>query len=282
MTPAILCHGGAGQLASERAPTARAGVRRAAEQGWRILLSGGSALDAVEVAVREMEDNPEFNAGLGSVLNEKGEVECDAAIMDGDRLVAGAVGAVSGVRYPIGLARRILGDGRHVLLVGEGARAFAAAAGEPLCDPDALVTPAQRGRWLQEAPGTVGAVACDASGRLAAATSTGGAWGKRMGRVGDTALIGGGTYADEHAAVSCTGDGEAITRCVLAHVAACRVEAGESAMAAACAAVSWLERRTGGEGGVIVVDRDGRLGHARNAPAMAVCAIDKAGTYSHY
>lgn len=281
MSPAILCHGGAGRLLGERAPVAQAGVRRAACRGWRLLLAGGSALDAVEAAVREMEDDPEFNAGLGSVLNERGAVECDAAIMDGDRLAAGAVGAVSGVRHPVGLARRVMDDGRHVLLVGEGARVFAAAVGEPLCEPEALVTPARRARWQREAPGTVGAVACDADGRLAAATSTGGMWGKRVGRVGDTALIGGGTYADEHAAVSCTGDGEAIVRCVLAHSAASDVASGASATAAAREAVSRLAQRTGGEGGVIVVDRAGRLGYARNAPSMAVCAIDEGGIRTH-
>jgi beta-aspartyl-peptidase (threonine type) len=207
MVPALIAHGGAGGDAHDK-PTYRAALADALGLGWAGLRGGGSALDAVEATVRAMEEHPRFNAGLGSALTEQGTVECDASIMEGDGLRAGAVGAVSGVRSAIGLARRILDDGRHILLVGDGALAFGREQGVPLCAPEALVTDRQRRRLREHlaartavaaAPatgtsGTVGAVAIDSRGRIAAATSTGGYTGKRPGRVGDSALIGAGTY----------------------------------------------------------------------------------------
>jgi beta-aspartyl-peptidase (threonine type) len=216
----------------------RAAMRAAAAAGWARLSEGGTSLDAVEAAVRLLEDHPRFNAGRGAVLTAAGTVELDASIMEGDRLRCGAVAAVSGIANPISLARRVLEDGRHVLLVAGGARAFARAHGIPECDPESLITDRQRQRWIERrgsagsaqataahperAPdvprGTVGAVALDARGTMAAATSTGGTAGQLPGRVGDSALIGCGTYAESTiGGASCTGTGEAIIRTVLAY-----------------------------------------------------------------
>ena len=181
--------------------------------------AGGSALDAVEAAVVALEDDPEFNAGRGAALTEDGGVELDAAVMEGTGRRAGSVACVAGVRNPVRAARAVLDDGHHVLLVGDGgARASRADAGVELCDDDWLVTDRASARCSPPATsgwaaGTVGAVARDLDGRLAAATSTGGTMGKRRGRVGDSPLIGAGTWADDDTvAVSCTGDGEAIIR----------------------------------------------------------------------
>ena len=232
MVPVLIAHGGAAADPGRR-DEYRAGMRASLQAGWRRLQAGGSALDGVEAAVAELERNPLFNAGYGSALTEAGTVECDASIMEGDALTAGAVGAVSGVTSPVALARRVLEDGRHILLVGEGARAFAEETGVAVCDPAELITPRQRQRLAERqaqaareataaapAPGTVGAVALDARGVVAAATSTGGYVGKRRGRVGDSALIGCGTYADSRlGGVSTTGHGEAFIRTVLARTA---------------------------------------------------------------
>src|SRR6266436_6105474 len=202
--PALIVHGGAGADPGDAPEELARGIADALDAGWRALAGGGRALDAVEAAVRALEDHPRFNAGRGSVLTSAGTVEMDASIMDGDRLQCGAVGAVSRVANPIALARRVLDDGRHVLLVSEGAESFARSAGFVLCAPEDLITDRQRRRRDAvspialdvEARGTVGAVAIDRHGAAAAATSTGGTWGKRPGRVGDSALIGSGTYAD--------------------------------------------------------------------------------------
>ncbi|HET8578848.1 MAG TPA: isoaspartyl peptidase/L-asparaginase, partial [Methylomirabilota bacterium] len=220
--PALIVHGGAGADPVEGREELREGIREAVAAGWRPLSEGGSALDAVEAAVRALEDHPRFNAGRGSVLTSAGTVEMDASIMEGDGLRNGAVAAVVGVRNPISLARRILEDGRHSLFAGEGALEQAKAFGVALCDPAGLITERQRKRLAAlladtvEA-GTVGAVALDRSGTIAAATSTGGMLGKLPGRVGDSALIGCGTYAESTlGGVSCTGHGEAIIRVALA------------------------------------------------------------------
>jgi beta-aspartyl-peptidase (threonine type) len=189
--PAIIVHGGAGADSSQ-APEFRQGVRAAVLAGWRVLAEGGTALDAVENAVRALEDDPRFNAGRGSVLNRDGTVEMDASIMEGDRLQCGAVAALVGVANPVTVARRVLDSRRHVLLVGDGALAFARSVGIPECDPASLVTDRQRKRHAELARkpippggGTVGAVALDRNGTTAAATSTGGTPGKLPGRVGD-------------------------------------------------------------------------------------------------
>ena len=174
--PAIIVHGGAGPVRDDSLPARLEGCKAAAVAGWRILEAGGSALDATEAAVVVLEDDPLFNAGTGSTLNSLGKVEMDAAIMEGATLRAGAVGAVSSIKNPISLARRILEDGRHVMLAGEGALWFARELGIPLVDPATLVTEREKRRW--ESHGTVGCVAFDAAGRLAVATSTGGIFKK--------------------------------------------------------------------------------------------------------
>ncbi len=229
-------------------------------------------MDAVECVVTVLEDNPLFNAGTGSTLNSLGEVEMDAAIMDGSTLAAGAVAAVKGIKNPIQLARKILHDQRHVLLVGEGAYRFARQVGIPTCAPESLIAVEQKTRW-EKKHGTVGCVARDQGGKVAAGTSTGGIFDKLPGRVGDSPLLGCGTYADDTGAVSCTGDGEAIIRVVMAKTALEWVRAGLHPMEAAKRAIATLEEKTGSRAGLIIVDRGGRLGHARNTESMPICAI---------
>jgi len=277
--PAIIVHGGAAADPGEGRDELRAGVRAAALAGFQILTGGGRALDAVEAAVRVLEDHPRFNAGRGSVLTEEGTVEMDASIMEGDRLACGAVAAVSHVANPVTLARRVLEDDRHVLLVGDGAHAFQRAVGLPECDPASLVTDAQRERLAKLAPlsvgdragGTVGAAALDRHGTAAAATSTGGMVGKRRGRAGDSALIGCGTYADSTlGAVSCTGSGEAIIRVVLARRALDFLKDSDDPDYAAKVAVDLLVDEGRGSGGLILVDWRGRTGFAYSTPLMPV------------
>jgi beta-aspartyl-peptidase (threonine type) len=270
---AIVVHGGAGRESPEDRAAREAGVVRAAEAGWRALAAGRSALDAVVEAVAVLESDPHFNAGLGSVLNAVGAVELDASVRAGDTLGAGAVGAVVGVPNPVRLAHAVLLEGREVLLVGAGAAALADHHGLARCAPEALVTEAARRRWRERAPGpgdTVGAVACDARGHVAAATSTGGIAGKRPGRVGDSAVIGGGTYADDLlGAGSATGPGEAIIRLGLARVALELVGRGADPATAAREALAFLERRLGATAGIILVDPAGRVGIAHTTEAMA-------------
>ena len=277
--PSLIVHGGAGADPKDGPEELREGMRAAVEIGWRVLGDGGSALDAVEAAVRTLEDHPRFNAGRGSVLTSAGTVEMDASIMDGDRLSCGAVGAVTRLGHPISLARRVLEDGRHVLLVGDGAEAVARAAGFVACAPEDLISDRQRRRWAAsrgvavdaDARGTVGAVAIDRHGAAAAATSTGGTWGKQPGRVGDSALIGAGTYADSAlGAVSCTGDGEAIIRVVLARRTLDFLKDAGDPDYAARVAVDLLVDEGRGAGGLIVVDWRGRTAFAHSTPFMPV------------
>ena len=272
----IVVHGGAGRYPNDDAGDRAAGCERAARAGWHLLQRGGTALDAVEAAVVVLEDDPLFNAGRGAPLNAAGEVELDASIMDGATLRAGAVGALRGVPNPVRVARRLLEQGRHVLLVGDGAHAYAQQQGIATCEPAQLAIEAQRRRW-QERHGTVGAVALDAGGRLAAATSTGGRFDKLPGRVGDSALIGCGTLADELSAVSCTGMGEAIIRVQMARSAADLVRAGLDPDTAARESLAMLVARTDSEAGLIVLDRNGRVGYSWNARHMPVCVIDAGG-----
>ncbi|MFU8778954.1 MAG: isoaspartyl peptidase/L-asparaginase family protein, partial [Roseovarius sp.] len=214
--PVLIVHGGAGRHPEAEHEDVLAGCEAAARRGWMVLRDGGSALDAVQVAVMALEDDPRFNAGTGSVLNARGRVEMDASIMEGSGLAAGAVGAVSTVRNPVQLARLILDQGETVLRVGPAAEDFAREQGLEAVDPDTHVTDRQRARW-HDAHETVGCVAMDELGRLAAATSTGGTKGKLQGRVGDSAVAGAGNYADNAGAtVSCTGHGEDFMRTALA------------------------------------------------------------------
>jgi len=284
--PAVAVHGGAGSLgpddpASFGGPNAPrlSGVRRAAEEALALLTRGGSALDAVELAVRILEDDPTYNAGTGACLTAAGDVELDASIMDGSSLACGAVAVVKDVKNPITLARRVMERSEHVLLAGPGASAFARSIGVEPHDNALLVTTRQRERWLalrqgaspDAGPrGTVGAVARDAQGHLAAATSTGGMVMKHPGRVGDTPIIGAGTYADDRlAAVSCTGHGERIIQLTLARHAADLVGRGLGAAEAARKAILLLGERVRGEGGLIVVGPAGAPAFAHNTPVMS-------------
>jgi L-asparaginase / beta-aspartyl-peptidase len=279
MLPVLIAHGGAGADPDNRAGY-RDSLRAALAAGWSRLVSGGSALDGVEACVAAMENDPRFNAGHGSVLTDAGTVECDASIMEGEHLAAGAVGAVAGVPNAVTLARRILEDGRHIMLVGEGALAFARERGVALCDPAALVTERQRGRLRERlarrepAPavgGTVGAVAIDRRGTIAAATSTGGMLGKRPGRVGDSGQIGSGTYADNRlGGVSTTGDGEAFIRTALAKTAVDILKDLDDPELAAQVAMDILREDGRGTGGLILMDWRGRIGFASTTPFMPV------------
>jgi L-asparaginase / beta-aspartyl-peptidase len=282
--PVIIVHGGAGDRPADgpAAAAARAGCAGAAAAGLAVLAAGGTALDAVEIAVRALEDDEQFNAGRGSCLTRAGTVEMDASIMSGDGLRLGAVAAVTGVRNPIALARLVLDDGEHALLAGPGALAFAREVGAALVPDDHHITEAARRALAKELAqrraravsggGTVGAVALDAAGHVAAATSTGGMVGKRPGRVGDSPLPGAGTYADDEAgAASATGHGERIMQVALTKCAVDLLRAGLSAPAAAAQALAALDR-VAGKGGLIVVDRAGGVGAVFNTASMAWAA----------
>jgi beta-aspartyl-peptidase (threonine type) len=275
-TPALIVHGGAGRIRVEELPRRLDGCKVAALAGWEIMQQGGSALDAAEAAVVALEDNPLFNAGTGSTLNSLGQVEMDAAIMEGETLRAGAVAAVQGIRNPIKLARRVMEDGRHLLFAGEGALLFARQIGFSECDPETLIVEAERARW-QEKHGTVGCVALDATGKIAAATSTGGIFNKLPGRVGDSPLIGCGTYANDRGAVSCTGQGEAIVRIVMAKTALDLLKEAAEPQAAAHQAIALLAQKTSGTAGLIMIDREGRIGYVRNTERMPVGFIRSDG-----
>jgi beta-aspartyl-peptidase (threonine type) len=271
---AIVVHGGAGGLTrdAEREQRMRAGAAAAVAAGHALLAAGGAAIDAVEAAVVVLEDDPEFNAGRGAALTEYGRVELDASMMEGTARRAGAVAAVRGVRNPIRAARAVLEEGRHVLLVGAPATDFAATAGLRFESETWFVTERERLALTMAgagAHGTVGAVARDGEGRLAAATSTGGVSGQRLGRVGDSPLVGAGTWADDDTvAVSCTGDGEAIIRIAMAHEVEALVRVGGMSLEQACAeALAELERR-GGHGGLIAVSAAGEVTARFSSPGM--------------
>jgi beta-aspartyl-peptidase (threonine type) len=269
--PALIVHGGAGADPASGREELRQGIRDAVAEGWAVLHQGGGAVDAVEAAVCAMEDNARFNAGRGSALTSEGTVEMDASIMEGDGLRNGAVACVTAMRHPISLARLILEDGPHSFFAGEGAMARARALGVPFCDPEELITDTQRKRLESRTGGTVGAVALDRRGLIAAATSTGGTAGKPPGRVGDSALIGCGTYAESTSGgVSCTGDGEAIIRVVLARRTIDILKLAADPMHACQVAMDVLVEEGRGGGGLICIDWKGRLGWAHSTPLMPV------------
>jgi len=267
--PIVVVHGGASEWYAGT-DLGRAACTRAAQAGWDAVAAGGSALDAVIAAVRVVEDDPACNAGTGAVLTSRGTLELDACVMDGASLSSGAVTVLPPFRHPIDIARAVLEDGRYHLLAGDGAAAFARARGFTPCDPQLMITEDRRaefeGRGSFDRGNTVGAVARDVNGNLAAATSTGGMTGTIPGRVGDAPLVGGGTYADEHAACSCTGDGEAFARACAAFWTVEHV--GDGAQAAAERSVARVLKRYGGYGGLILLDRSGDVGIARSASAM--------------
>src|SRR5579863_7857420 len=233
MKPSLIVHGGAWDIPDEAVAACNEGCGDALAAGWGILASGGSAIEAVEAAIIVLEDNPVFDAGFGSHLNADGKVECDAIVMDGASLRAGAAAGLQRIKNPIRLARKILEECPHMLLIADGAEHFAKDHGLALCKPEELVSEAEWEAYLRcskdehaaehhrgHEQGTVGAVALDANGRLFAATSTGGTCCKLPGRVGDSPLIGCGCYADSSAGgVSCTGYGEAIMKIVMAKTA---------------------------------------------------------------
>lgn len=284
--PVLVIHGGAWAIPDDMVEAHLNGVRNAMAAGWRVLERGGTALDAVEEAVVIMENDEIFDAGRGSFLNRDGKVQLDALIMDGATLRAGGVGCVERLRNPVRAARKILSDSPHVYFVAEGAERFAAEHGVPLCRNEDLIIPreVERLREFQAratdakvdlfAPtishDTVGAVALDGDGNIAAATSTGGTLNKAPGRLGDSSLIGCGCYADNQtAAASTTGWGEPIMKLVLAKWAADRVATGSLPEWVAAEAINYLKDRVNGHGGMILLDAHGRFGIAHNTPRMA-------------
>ncbi len=280
--PALVVHGGAWSIPSERREAHRAGCTAAVERGRDILLRGGSALDAVEAAILVMEDDPTFDAGTGSVLVADGSVELDAGVMDGTSLKVGAVAVVKHFKNPISIARRVLEASAHHFLVGEGAEAFARAQGFPMVDNSALVVPRERALYQEFLSGqrkpsdsfgpadTVGAVALDAAGHLAAGNSTGGVSFSLPGRVGDAPLPGIGFGADNRVGgVACTGWGEHILRVGLAMRALQELERGLGAQQAATAAVALLSERVQGHAGLVLLDRSGQVGLAHSTPCLA-------------
>ncbi len=269
----VLVHGGAGRIRDEDDARAIQGVEAARDAAWEVLKQGGGALRAVIEAVKVLEDDPFFNAGTGSALNRDGFVEMDAAVMDGQDLSFGAVGAVRDVKNPILLAEEVR-NSEHVFLVGEGASRFARERGIPAYPNARLVTERALLRWQEvrrkklRTSGTVGAVALDDAGHLAAATSTGGIVDKRVGRVGDTPLIGAGTYAEDGlGAASATGEGEFLARALVAYRAV--VALGELGPEAAARAALERARRLGGEGGLILIGADGRFAFVHTSPKMS-------------
>lgn len=274
MRPSIIVHGGAGADDPDDRESRHSGCLTAVTEAWPILQTGGTAVDAVVAAVVILENDPHFNAGVGSCFTSDGRVEMDASIMEGSRLSAGAVGAVERIQNPIRLARAVMDDTRHLLLVGPHALQFARAQGIAECDPQFLMVERQRRRFAAKAPvpgGTVGAVAVDAGGHLAAATSTGGIMGKLPGRVGDSAVIGAGTYADDRrGAASATGIGEAIMRMTLAREAVALLADGRDPTSACEEVLATLQERLGARCGLVLVDSRGRLGAAYTTEAMPV------------
>ncbi len=272
-------HGGAGRLSregltGEEQRAIRAGLSAAVAAGRRVLEAGGPALDAVVAAVVVLEDDPLFNAGRGAVLNAEGRAEHDASVMRGHDRGAGAVGGVVGVVNPVLLARAVMEQTEHILMVGEGAARLAAELGLSRAEPDWFIVPRRHRQWQaahtisldHDTTGTVGAVARDSRGHLAAATSTGGMTNKRPGRVGDSACIGAGTWADERCAISGTGHGERFIQANAAARIASLMELSGLSLAAACERL--VHHELHGDGGVIAISADGSAALPFNSGGM--------------
>ncbi len=291
MKTAILVHGGAGNwdsLINHRSQATSACIE-AVQTGKSILQAGGSSLDAVESAVCVLENSPVLDAGLGSFLNSQGDVQMDALIMDGSTLNLGAIAAVQHIKNPIRLARRVLHDEQSNFLIGVGAEAYAKEIGFEFCDPKDLITEdnlkdylSRSGNAITAAPSsslgdTVGAVAIDMHGNLAVATSTGGTRHKLPGRVGDSPLVGSGGYADNTtAAVGATGEGESLMKIVISKLVCDYIGNGLSVQTACDAAIQLLSDRVGGHGGLIAIDKQGKIGVAYNTSSMPYAySVDK-------
>ncbi|XP_033762526.1 isoaspartyl peptidase/L-asparaginase-like [Pecten maximus] len=295
-TPVIIVHGGAWAIPDSLAEGSVQGVRLASTVGYKVLGAGGSAVDAVEEAVRSMEDNPVFDAGVGSVLNADGEVEMDAVIMDGRDLKSGAVGCVQNIKNPISLARAVMEKTDHTLIVGKGANKFAEEVNAVTLPTNQLVTETARREWeelmkfrttvtklfsprdtvqkesVPVAPGhdTVGAVALDTQGNIAFGTSTGGITAKRPGRIGDSPIIGAGGYADNNiGGVSTTGHGESIAKVCLAKHITHLMEGGMTPQTASETALTFMAKRVQGSGGVVVLNDNGNIGRHFTTERMA-------------
>jgi beta-aspartyl-peptidase (threonine type) len=294
----IAIHGGAGTiLRSSMTPELQAqyelGLRQARDAGYVVLERGGRSVDAVEVAVAALEDFPLFNAGRGAVFNNVGKHEMDACIMRGDTKEAGAVCGVAGVKNPVKLARAVMERSGHVLLSGQGAEEFGRAQGMEFADEAYFYTQQRYAQWQQALKedrvqldhsdkkfGTVGAVALDAFGNLAAATSTGGMTNKKFGRVGDSPVPGAGTYANNATcAISCTGHGELFLRSVVAHDISCLMEYRGLSLQEACDLVVYDKLvKIGGEGGLVAVDTNGRIAMPFNSEGMYRACRSSDGT----
>lgn len=299
MKPLIAVHGGAGtilpgQLTPELEKNYRDGLERALKAGYEILKNGGSSLDAVQAAVVVLEDDPLFNAGRGAVLTHEGKCEMDASIMDGATRRAGAVAGIHGIKNPVVLARMVMEKSEHVMLCGKGAEDFARMNKLIFKNEEYFLTEQRRQQWLsvkdtdqtildhtdgkEKKFGTVGAVAIDTNGNLAASTSTGGMTNKRWGRIGDTAIIGSGTFADDTVAISCTGHGEFYIRRVVAHEISALMRYKGLTLQAACDEVVFNQlEKDGGEGGLIAVDKKGNCTLSFNTPGMYRGSIDAEG-----
>lgn len=283
MTVAIIVHGGAKTISDDKAHANTEGCLAAARAGWEVLQRGGEAKDAVEAAIRVLESDPTFNASIGATLNAEGKVYLDAGMMESKQLQWGSVAAVHNVAHPISVARRILEE-KSYFLVAEGAERFAFEHGCEMCEPERLISEEQRQMWQKEQmpadrSSTVGCVALDSSGILAAGTSTGGLANQPPGRVGDTAIVGCGLYADHRGACSTTGDGESVIPVVLAKMAVDLLAgdainpdgvAARHPQSAAEQAIKILQQRVPGEAGCILLDSQGQIGWAYNSQDMAV------------
>jgi L-asparaginase / beta-aspartyl-peptidase len=293
----IVVHGGAWDIPEIEHAAHLRGCEMAVRSGHEVLARGGTSLDAVETAVRMMEDDPTFDAGRGSFLNDLGEIEMDAMIMDGRDLRFGSVASVRNIRHPITLARQVMEGTRHCMLTGQGANDFARSIGMELVPTSDLLTNREIDRWRalkmdegydsrsdfdsanpKRPMGTVGAVAIDVKGDISAATSTGGTPSKMHGRVGDSPLVGCGTYADNGTAgVSATGYGESIMKVVLARRVCGNRESHPDIAWSVCEAIEYLGRKVNGLGGVIAVDHQSNWAHFCNTPHMATACLDRNG-----
>jgi beta-aspartyl-peptidase (threonine type) len=291
--PSLIVHGGAWDIPDAEVEAHRKGCLAALKIGWKILKNGGSAIDAVEQTIRKLEDDETFDAGYGSHLNQIGMIELDASIMCGTILRCGAVAAVHRIKNPISLARKIMEESEHILLVGDGAERYAVEHTIPLCNTQSLINDREQNRWnelkkrksfttrdafrkTKISSDTVGAVARDNRGEICAGTSTGGTLNKYMGRVGDSPLIGCGTYADnEIGGVSTTGWGEAMIKIVMAKTVIDFMYIHHDKLQVAIEkALDLLQRKADGYGGAIAINKRGNIGVAYNTPRMARAYIN--------